>query len=93
MGADLIRWMFCRHNPASNINFGPGPAEELQRQVHPKAVEHLRLLLQLRPAGAGGFDLSEPAVPVGQRPDIDRWILSDLQKLIGRRARRSRTTT
>ena len=25
MGADLIRWMFCRHNPASNINFGPGP--------------------------------------------------------------------
>ena len=30
MGADLIRWMFCRHNPASNINFGPGPAEEVR---------------------------------------------------------------
>ncbi len=30
MGADLIRWMFCRHNPAANINFGPEPAEELR---------------------------------------------------------------
>ncbi len=32
MGADLIRWMFCRHNPASNINFGPVPAEEVRRK-------------------------------------------------------------
>src|SRR5262249_54031195 len=30
MGADLIRWMFCRTNSASNIDFGPGPAEELR---------------------------------------------------------------
>ena len=26
--------------------------------------------------------LTPPAVPVGERPDIDRWILSDLQLLI-----------
>ena len=26
--------------------------------------------------------LTAPAVPVGERPDIDRWILSDLQLLI-----------
>ncbi len=24
MGADVIRWMYCRQNPAANINFGPG---------------------------------------------------------------------
>ena len=30
MSADLIRWLYCRHNPAANINFGPGPAEELR---------------------------------------------------------------
>ena len=30
MSADLIRWMYCRSNPASNINFGSGPAEELR---------------------------------------------------------------
>src|SRR5213076_475497 len=30
MSADLIRWMYSRHNPAQNLNFGPGPAEELR---------------------------------------------------------------
>ena len=41
-----------------------------------------------------GFDPSAPPVPMAERPDLDRWILSDLQKLIQRRARRrSRITT
>src|SRR5262245_49734514 len=30
MGADEMRWLYCRHNPALNINFGPEPAEELR---------------------------------------------------------------
>ena len=50
MGADLMRWMFCRHNPAANINFGYRPRRRAAQQVHAQAVEHLRLLLQLRPA-------------------------------------------
>ncbi len=25
-----MRWMYCRHNPAANINFGPGPADEMR---------------------------------------------------------------
>src|SRR5438270_13085027 len=29
MGADLIRWRFCRQNPAANLNFGPRPAQEV----------------------------------------------------------------
>ena len=29
-----------------------------------------------------GFDPDAPPVPVKDRPDIDRWILSDLQLLI-----------
>ena len=29
-----------------------------------------------------GFDPAAPPVPVAKRPAIDRWILSDLQKLI-----------
>jgi isoleucyl-tRNA synthetase len=31
-----------------------------------------------------GFDPAAPPVPVADRPDIDRWILSDLQGLIAR---------
>ena len=26
MGADVMRWMFCARNPATNLNFGYGPA-------------------------------------------------------------------
>ena len=29
-----------------------------------------------------GFDPKTPQVPLKERPDLDRWILSDLQKLI-----------
>ncbi len=33
MGADLMRWMFARHNPVQNLNFGYGPAEEIKRNL------------------------------------------------------------
>jgi isoleucyl-tRNA synthetase len=33
MGSDLMRWMFCRQNPAANINFGPHVAEEVRSKV------------------------------------------------------------
>jgi len=29
-----------------------------------------------------GFDPTQPQVPINERPDIDRWILSDLQLLV-----------
>ena len=32
MGVDVMRWMFCRHNPANNINFGYGPADEIRNR-------------------------------------------------------------
>jgi len=41
---------------------------------------HLCFLLQLR--STGWLDPDIPAVPVSERPDIDRWILSDLQLLV-----------
>ena len=30
MGVDVMRWMFCRHNPANNINFGYGLRTRLE---------------------------------------------------------------
>ncbi|HXG12315.1 MAG TPA: isoleucine--tRNA ligase [Gemmataceae bacterium] len=80
MSADLIRWLFCRHNPALNINFGPGPAEELRSKFTLKLWNSYAFFCNY--ARLDGFDPNAPAVPVRQRPDIDRWILSDLQKLI-----------
>ncbi len=100
IGADVIRWLYCRQNPAQNINFGPEPAEELRAKFVLKLwntyaffCNYARLdkfdpsSLSPRPEGEG-LGVRGPQVPVKDRPDIDRWILSDLQLLI-RKARAS----
>jgi isoleucyl-tRNA synthetase len=84
MGADLMRWIYCRHPPASNINFGPGPADELRNKFIIKIWNTYSFFCTYArlPREKGGFDLAAPPIPVKDRPDIDRWIISDLQLLI-----------
>jgi isoleucyl-tRNA synthetase len=80
MSADLMRWMFCRHNPANNINFGYGPADEIRNKFVLKLWNTYAFFCNY--ARLDGFDPAAPQVPIEDRPDIDRWILSDLQILI-----------
>lgn len=80
MGADEIRWLYCRHNPAANINFGPEPAEELRSKFLLKLWNTYAFFSNY--ARLDEFDPNAAPVPVKDRPDIDRWILSDLQLLI-----------
>jgi isoleucyl-tRNA synthetase len=86
MGADLCRWLYCRQNPAANINFGYGPADEVRSKFTLKLWNTYAFFVNY--ARLDGFDPSAKQVPVKARPDIDRWILSDLQLLI-RKARES----
>jgi isoleucyl-tRNA synthetase len=78
LGADLMRWMYCRQAPASNINFGPGPAQEVRDKFIMKLWNSYAFFCNY--ARLDGFDPAAPPVP--ERPDIDRWILSDLQLLV-----------
>jgi isoleucyl-tRNA synthetase len=80
MGADLMRWLFCRHNPVNNINFGYGPADELRAKFLLKLWNIYSFFVTY--ARADNFDPHTAQVPVKGRSDIDRWILSDLQTLI-----------
>ncbi len=80
MGADEARWLYCRHNPALNINFGPEPAEELRSRFLLKLWNVYGFFCNY--ARLDGFDPSTPPIPLRERPDLDRWILSDLQHLI-----------
>ncbi|HKB35474.1 MAG TPA: class I tRNA ligase family protein [Gemmataceae bacterium] len=84
MGADVMRWVYCRHNPALNINFGPITADEIRNKFIIKVWNSYAFFCNLArvPVERGGFDLGGPAVPVRERPDMDRWILSDLQQLV-----------
>jgi isoleucyl-tRNA synthetase len=80
MGADVMRWMFCRNNPANNINFGYGPADELRNRFVLKLWNTYAFFCNY--ARLDGFNPKSPAIPIAQRADIDRWIISDLQLLI-----------
>jgi isoleucyl-tRNA synthetase len=80
MGSDLMRWMYCRNNPAANINFGPHLAEEVRSKLVMKLWNTYAFFCNY--ARLDSFDPSAAQVPVKDRPDIDRWILSDLQLLI-----------
>jgi isoleucyl-tRNA synthetase len=82
MGSDLMRWMFCRANPVNNINFGYKSAEELRAAFILKLWNTYSFFITY--ARADNFDPHAPQVQVKKRPDIDRWILSDLQALIGK---------
>ncbi len=33
IGADVMRWMYCRQNPVNDLKFGYGPAEEVKRKI------------------------------------------------------------
>ncbi|QEL13977.1 isoleucine--tRNA ligase [Limnoglobus roseus] len=80
IGADVMRWLYCRQNPASNLLFGPKPADEVRAKFHLKLWNCYSFFVNY--AIADGFDPAAAQVPVKDRPDIDRWILSDLQELI-----------
>jgi isoleucyl-tRNA synthetase len=86
MSADVIRWLFCRHNPANNLDFGPAPAEELRAKFTLKLWNVYAFFCEY--ARLDDFNPSAPSLPLNQRPDLDRWILSELQQLI-RTARES----
>ena len=79
MGADVMRWLYAGQNPLYNINFGYGPAGEVKRRmltlwnVYAFFVTYARL---------DEFDPSQPPVPLAQRADLDRWVLSQLQSLV-----------
>jgi isoleucyl-tRNA synthetase len=81
IGADVIRWLYCRSNPAVNINFGPESADDVRARFVLKLWNTYAFFCNL--ARIDAFDPTAPAVPLARRPDMDRWILSDLQQLVG----------
>ena len=62
--------MYCRHNPAANINFGPEPADELRGKFILKLWNIYAFFCNY--ARLDGFDPAAPQVPLkrasGHRP-------------------------
>lgn len=80
-GADALRWlMFAEGNPWINRRVGHHILEDIVRRfVLTLWNTHVFFLTYAR---IDGYDPTVPAPAVGDRPDIDRWVLAELADVV-----------
>ena len=80
-GSDPVRWyMITNSAPWDNLKFDKDGVKEVARSFFAKLFQSYSFFAMY--ANVDGFDNSAPQVPYAQRPEIDRWIISELQTLI-----------
>ena len=80
-GSDAVRWyMISNTSPWENLKYDDKGVKEVSRKFF--ATLHNTYSFFALYANVDGFDNSLPQVPVAERPEIDRWILSQLNSLI-----------
>lgn len=80
-GADATRWyMVSNANPWDNLKFDTDGITEVQRKFFGTLYNTYSFFALY--ANVDGFAYNEDHIPVNQRPEIDRWILSELNTLI-----------
>ena len=80
MGVDAMRWLYSRHNPASNLNFGFTAVDETRRRFIIPLWNVYSFFVTY--ANIDRFEPSTAAPEFGQRLELDRWIISELNGLI-----------
>ncbi len=80
MGADVMRWIFCRQEPTSNLNFGYSVAREVRGKFYNTFWNTYSFFVNY--ARLDGFIPPAEPTPIADRTAFDRWILSRLNELI-----------
>ena len=80
-GADPVRWyMMTNSAPWDNLKFDREGVEEVSRKFFGTLYNTYSFFALY--ANVDGFDYSQDEVPMNERPEIDRWIISLLNSLI-----------
>jgi len=80
-GADATRWYLVTNaSPWDNLKFDVAGIQEVQRKFFGTLYNTYQFFALY--ANVDGFSFSEPPVPLAERPEIDRWILSSLHSLV-----------
>ena len=80
-GADAVRfYMMTNSEPWDNLKFDPTGVDEVRRKFFGTLYNTYSFFSLY--ANVDGFTYSEADVPVAERPEIDRWILSVLNTLV-----------
>jgi len=80
-GADSVRWFLIASSPTwKPKNFDLDAVAEVQRKFFSTLLNTYAFFALY--ANVDGFEHTEKLVPAGERPDIDRWILSVMNSTI-----------
>ena len=80
-GSDPVRWyMITNSSPWDNLKFDTDGVMEVTRKFFGTLHNTYKFFAPY--ANLDGFTYAEADVPVAERPEIDRWILSELNTLI-----------
>ena len=80
-GSDPLRWyMITNAQPWDNLKFDLGGVDEVKRKFFGTLYNTYSFFALY--ANVDGFKFAEEEIPVNERPEIDRWIISLLNTLV-----------
>lgn len=80
-GTDAVRWyMITNSAPWDNLSFDPDGVREVTSSFFIKLYQAYSFFTLY--ANVDGFDYSQKDIPFAERPDFDRWLLSELNTLV-----------
>ena len=80
-GADAVRWyMITNSSPWDNLSFDPEGVKEVTSQFFIKLQQAYSFFTMY--ANVDGFEYKEADIAYEERPDFDRWLLSELNTLV-----------
>ena len=80
-GPDALRWyMLTNSQPWDNLKFDEAGVDEVRRKFFGTLYNTYSFFALY--ANVDGFDINSMVIPVSERPEIDRWIISLLNSLV-----------
>ena len=80
-GTDAVRWyMVTNSSPWDNLSFDPEGVKDVTSAFFVKLYQAYSFFTLY--ANVDGFTYEEADVPFAERPDFDRWLLSELNSLV-----------
>ena len=80
-GSDALRWyMITNSAPWDNLRFNEEGVKEVTRSFFGKLYQTYSFFTMY--ANVDGFTFEEPELPYSERPELDRWVLSELNTLV-----------